>query len=231
MKLIDTHAHLNWPEFNKDLLQVIERAKKVGIVKVIVVGIDRKTGEQALKLKKDFSDFIEVAIGFHPHEVKKIQEEDYEWLQEKMNEICAIGEIGLDWVKEHSPKELQLKHFERLLEMARLYQKPVILHLRGDFNFWNFTLDFLKAYKDYPLLFHCFTAEKEVALKILEFKALISLSGILTFEKAQNLKEAVRIIPIDRILLETDCPFLAPIPMRGKRNEPAFFNLYSQKVS
>lgn len=231
MRLIDTHAHLNLPEYKKDLPQTIERAKKTGLIKIILVGIDRKTGERALEIKHMFPDFIEVALGFHPHEVKKLGEEDYKWLENKIEEICAIGEIGLDWVKEHSPKDLQIIHFEKLLALAKVYQKPVILHLRGDSNFWNSALEFLKNYRDYPLLFHCFTAEKEVALKILEFHSLISLPGVITFEKAKELKEAVKIIPLERIVLETDCPFLSPVPMRGKRNEPAFLIYTAQKLA
>ncbi|MFN3406165.1 MAG: TatD family hydrolase [Caldimicrobium sp.] len=231
MRLIDTHAHLNWPNFKKELPQVIERAKAVGIIKIIVVGIDRKTGESALEIKKNFEGFIEIALGFHPHEVKKIKEEDYIWLKDRAKEAVAIGEIGLDWVKEYSPKELQIKHLERLLEIAKELQKPAILHLRGDLPFWKLALDMLKEFRDFPLLFHCFTANKEIALKILEFNSLISLPGVITFENAKELKEAVKYIPLERIVLETDCPFLAPVPMRGKRNEPAFIIYTAKKLS
>ncbi|MFN3504602.1 MAG: TatD family hydrolase [Caldimicrobium sp.] len=231
MRLIDTHAHLNWPDYKKELPQVIERAKEVGIIKIIVVGIDRKTGERALEIKETYGELIEVALGFHPHEVKKIKEEDYIWLKERAREACAIGEIGLDWVKEYSPKELQIKHFERLLELSKELQKPAILHLRGDMNFWEFALDLLKNYRDYPILFHCFTANKEVAFKILEFNSLISLPGVITFEKANELREAIKYIPLKRILLETDCPFLSPEPMRGKRNEPAFIIYTAKKLA
>ncbi|MFN3567675.1 MAG: TatD family hydrolase [Caldimicrobium sp.] len=228
MRLIDTHAHLNWPNFKKELPQVIERAKAVGIIKIIVVGTDRKTGESALEIKKSYGEFIEIALGFHPHEVKKIKEEDYKWLKNMVKEAVAIGEIGLDWVKEYSPKELQIKHLERLLEMAKELQKPAILHLRGDLPFWNLALDLLKEFRDHPLLFHCFTANKEIALKILEFKSLISLPGVITFENAKELREAVKYIPLERTVLETDCPFLSPEPMRGKRNEPAYL-IYTVK--
>ncbi|MFN4132133.1 MAG: TatD family hydrolase [Caldimicrobium sp.] len=231
MRLIDTHAHINLPEFKRDLPQVIERAKKAGLIKIILVGIDKKTGERALEIKREFSDFIEVALGFHPHETKKLGKEDYKWLEENIKELCAIGEIGLDWVKEYSPREIQIQHFEKLLSIARAYRKPIILHLRGDLTFWNFVIEFLKDYKDYPLLFHCFTADKEVALKILEFNSLISIPGVITFEKAKELREAVKIIPLERIVLETDCPFLSPIPMRGKRNEPAFLIYTAQKLA
>ena len=231
MRFIDTHAHLNWPEFKKDLAEVIERAKGVGIIKIIVIGIDKKTGEKALDIKRAYAEFIEIALGFHPHEVKKITEEDYKWLEDNLPKACALGEVGLDWVKEYSPKELQLLHLERLLDIAKRFQKPVILHMRGDSAFWKSALDFLKNYRDCPLLFHCFTSNKEVALKILDFNSFISLPGVITFDKAQELIEAVKIIPLERIVLETDCPFLSPVPMRGKRNEPSFLIYTAQRLA
>lgn len=231
MRLIDTHAHLNFPEFKKDLKEVVERAKSVGLTKIIVVGIDRKTGERAIEIKKLYPEIIEVAIGFHPHEVKKISEEDYLWLESQLPQAVALGEIGLDFVKEYSPKEVQLQHLERLLEIAKKYNRPVILHMRGDQNFWKFALDILSPFKYYPLLFHCFTAEKEVAKAILEFNSIISIPGIVTFEKAENLRETVRYVPIERIVLETDCPFLSPNPFRGKRNEPAFIEYTAKMVA
>ncbi len=231
MRLIDTHAHLNFPEFKKDLKEVVERAKSVGLTKIIVVGIDRKTGERAIEIKKLYPEIIEVAIGFHPHEVKKISEEDYLWLESQLPQAVALGEIGLDFVKEYSPKEVQLQHLERLLEIAKKYNRPVILHMRGDQNFWKFALDILSPFKYYPLLFHCFTADKEVAKAILEFHSIISIPGIVTFEKAENLRETVRYVPIERIVLETDCPFLSPNPFRGKRNEPAFIEYTAKMVA
>lgn len=231
MRLIDTHAHLNFPEFRKDLKEVVERAKSVGLTKIIVVGIDRKTGERAIEIKKLYPEIIEVAIGFHPHEVKKISEEDYLWLESQLPQAVALGEIGLDFVKEYSPKEVQLQHLERLLEIAKKYNRPVILHMRGDQNFWKFALEILSPFKYYPLLFHCFTADKEVAKAILEFNSIISIPGIVTFEKAENLRETVRYVPIERIVLETDCPFLSPNPFRGKRNEPAFIEYTAKMVA
>ena len=231
MRLIDTHAHLNLPEYKSDLPEVIERAKKAGIIKCLVVGIDRKTCERALELKRIYPDFLEVILGFHPHEVRKISEEDYLWLEKNLEEAVALGEIGLDWVKEYSPKEKQMEHLERQLHLARTKKKPVVFHFRGGSDFWNLVFDFLKPYEDLPMLFHCFTADKEVATKILRFNSLISLPGILTFDKAETLREAAKFIPLERIVLETDCPFLSPHPMRGKRNEPSFLIFTAQKLA
>lgn len=231
MRLIDTHAHLNFPSFKKDLEEVINRAKENGVIHTIVIGIDPSTCREALKLAEAYSDFISPAIGFHPHEVKNIKEEYYQFLEENIDKVCAIGEIGLDWVKEYSPKELQIKHFIRQLELAVKYEKPVILHLRGDDKFWNEALGIIKEYKDLKLLFHCYTSDKATAFKILDLGGIISIPGVITFEKAENLREAVKFIPIERIVLETDSPFLAPHPVRGKRNEPAFLKYIAQKVA
>ncbi len=231
MKLVDTHSHLNFPEFRKDLGEVIERAKGEGILKCLVVGIDVKSAIKALELKKAYPDFIEVAFGFHPHEVKKITEEDYQWLEENLPQAVALGEIGLDWVKEYSPKEVQIYHLERQLELAKRFQKPVILHLRGDSSFWREALALLKPYSDLSFLFHCFTSDWEIAKKLLDFQSFLSIPGVVTFEKAKDLQLAVKRLPLERLLLETDSPYLAPVPMRGKRNEPAFLKYTAQKIA
>uniref|UniRef100_A0A7V5XGI1 TatD family deoxyribonuclease n=1 Tax=Thermodesulfobacterium geofontis TaxID=1295609 RepID=A0A7V5XGI1_9BACT len=232
MKLIDTHTHLNFSDFFKrDLEEVIKRAKENYVVHVIVVGIDTNTNKRALELSKLYPNFISPAIGFHPHEVRKIKEQDYKFLEENIEKICAIGETGLDWFKEYSPKEVQIEHFLRHLELAKKYNKPVILHLRGDNSFWNEALKILKNYSDLKLLFHCYTTDKSIASKILDLGGFISIPGVVTFERAENLKEAVKFIPKDRLMLETDSPFLAPHPFRGKRNEPAFLIYIAQKIA
>ncbi len=231
MRLVDSHAHLNMENFRKDLMEVIVRAKNSGIVKVLLVGIDRKTGEKALALKESFSDFFEVALGFHPHEVKKVNDADYSWLKKNLEKALAVGEIGLDFYKEYSPREFQFAHFERLLSLAKEMKKPVVLHLRGDANFWDLALSFLKPYQDLRMVFHCFTADWGVAKKLLEFDSLISIPGVVTYPNANELREAVKNIPLDRLILETDCPFLAPQPVRGKRNEPAYLVYTAEIIS
>lgn len=231
MKLIDSHSHLNFPDFKKDLKEVIKRAKEKGVIHTIVVGINPKTNKKALELQESYPDFISAVIGFHPHEVKKITEEDYQNLEKDLSLACALGETGLDWVKEYSPKKIQVEHFEYQLELAKKYNKPVVLHLRGDENFWKFVLEFLKRYLDLKFLFHCYTFTKNIAEKICNLGGLISIPGVVTFDKAEELKEAVRFIPIERLLVETDCPFLAPSPMRGKRNEPSFLIYTVEKIA
>lgn len=231
MKLIDTHSHLNFPEFKKDLEEVIKRARENGVFHCIVIGINPQTNLKALELAERYPEFISPACGFHPHEVKKIEERNYIDLEKSIRKTVALGEIGLDWVKEYSPKELQIYHFEKQLELAKKYEKPVILHMRGDEKLWNFALDILKKKLPIKFLSHCFTSDKRIAQKILDLGGFISIPGVVTFPKAEELREAVRYIPIDRILIETDCPYLSPLPMRGKRNEPAFLIYTAKKIA
>ncbi len=198
---------------------------------MLVVGIDRKTGEKALAIKEKYPNLVEVALGFHPHEVKKITDADYTWLEQNLDKALALGEIGLDFYKEYSPREVQFAHLERLLSIARNLRKPVVLHLRGDANFWDLAISFLKPYQDLKMLFHCFTANWDVAKRLLDFESLISIPGVVTYPKADELKEAVRNIPLDRLILETDCPFLSPQPMRGKRNEPSYLVYTAETVA
>ena len=231
MKLIDTHSHLNFPEFEKDLDKIIERARKNNIIYTIVIGINLKTNKKAIKLAEKYPNFISPAIGFHPHEVKNTNEKDYKYLESNLQKVVALGEIGLDWVKEFSPKEIQIKHFEKQLELAKRYNKPIILHMRGDRELWGTALEMLKDYSDLKKVFHCYTADKEIAKKILDLGGFISVTGVVTFKKAEDLRNAIKYIPLDRLMLETDCPFLAPHPVRGKRNEPAFLIYIAQKIA
>lgn len=231
MKLIDSHSHLNFPDFKKDLKEVIKRAKEKGVVHTLVVGIDSKTNQKALELQEAYPDFISAVIGFHPHEVKSLTEKDYQLLEKNLGLACALGEIGLDWVKEYSPKEVQLRHFEYQLNLAKKHRKPVVLHLRGDESFWNSVLHFLKNYSDLKFLFHCYTFNKTMAKRICDLGGLISIPGVVTFDKALELREAVKYLPLDRLLVETDCPFLAPHPVRGKRNEPSFLIYIVEKIA
>lgn len=230
--LVDTHCHLNMPPLVKNVEEVIARAKESGVIKVIVVGINPKTNRKAIELHNKFPEFVSFSVGFHPHEIKNIKEEHYKELEEQLSSACAIGEIGLDWVKEHTPKKQQLEHFERLLDLAKKYQKPVILHFRGDENFWKEGINFLKGWQGLKLVFHCFTGGKEELRQILEkLDGFVSFSGIITFKNAEKIREALKFCPWDRFFLETDAPFLAPEPFRGKTNEPAYVIYTAQKAS
>jgi TatD DNase family protein len=219
------------PLFEK-VPEVIERARQAGIVFAVVIGINPETNRRALELSDRYPNFLAPAVGFHPHEVAKVTEEDYKKLEEGLKKACALGEIGLDWVKEYTPKGLQFEHLERLLDLAKRQEKPVILHFRGDEAFWREGIDFLKSWQGLKFLFHCFTGSKEELKRVInELDAFVSIPGIVTFKKAEALREAVRECPLERLLLETDSPFLAPEPYRGKVNEPAFLIHTAKKVA
>jgi len=231
VKVIDSHAHLNLPEFKKDLNEVVLRAKSAGVVHCVVVGINPSTNEKAIKLFETMPEFVSPAVGFHPHEVASLKEEDYQTLKAQLKLAVALGEIGLDWVKEYSPRDIQVVHFERQLEIAKEFNKPVILHLRGDSKLWETAFSILENFLPLNFVAHCFTEGTDIAKKILDLGGFISIPGIVTFKNADKLREAVRFIPEDCLLVETDCPFLAPVPMRGKRNEPAFVIYTLKKVA
>lgn len=231
LEFIDSHAHLNLPEFKKDLEDTINRAKQNGVIHCVVVGINPSTNKKALDLHQKYPDFISPALGFHPHEVKKLSEEDYRELEKLLPQAVALGEIGLDWVKEYSPKEMQIKHFERQLAIAKSQQKPVILHLRGEENLWETAIAILKNFLPLNFVSHCFTSGTKIAKRILDIGGYISIPGVVTFPKAEELRAAVKFIPLERILIETDCPYLTPMPFRGKRNEPAFLPYTAQKIA
>ncbi|QJA05705.1 TatD family deoxyribonuclease [Thermosulfurimonas marina] len=228
MELVDTHAHLNLRESYRDLPEVVQRARKTGLSAIVVVGIDLKTSREALSLAETYPGFIYPTAGVHPHEVRKLTEEAYRELEALASRAVALGEIGLDYAKEYSPRKLQQEHFERQLALAKSLGLPVVLHVR---EAYAEALEILRKYLPLPAVFHCFAGGIPEACKALDLGAYISVTGIVTFPKAENIREVVRFVPLERLLLETDCPFLAPVPYRGKRNEPAYVRYVCEKVA
>ncbi len=228
LELVDTHAHLNLPNFKKDLEEVIARAKEAGVVAIINVGIDLKTSIKALELAHAYEGLWATA-GLHPHEVKKATEETYETLKALFQDpkIVAVGEIGLDYAKEYSPRGLQREHFARQLALARELQKPVVIHSREAPDI----MEILRQELPEKFVFHCYAGDKREAREILDLGGYISITGIVTFPKAENIREIVRYVPLERLMAETDCPFLTPVPHRGKRNEPAFVRYVVEKIA
>ncbi len=228
LELVDTHAHLNLPNFKKDLEEVIARAKEAGVVAIINVGIDLKTSIKALELAHAH-DGLWATAGLHPHEVKKATEETYETLKALFQDpkIVAVGEIGLDYAKEYSPRGLQREHFARQLALARELQKPVVIHSREAPDI----MEILRQELPEKFVFHCYAGDKREAREILDLGGYISITGIVTFPKAENIREIVRYVPLERLMAETDCPFLTPVPHRGKRNEPAFVRYVVEKIA
>ncbi|OAQ21475.1 TatD family hydrolase [Thermosulfurimonas dismutans] len=227
MKLVDTHAHLNLPGYD-DLEEVILRAKEAGVTRIVVVGIDLKTSREALELSERFPGYIFATAGIHPHEVKKLEDRDYEELKNLLKKAVALGEIGLDFAKEYSPRKQQFEHLERQLAIAKELDLPVVLHVR---EAYREIFPVLKKYLPLKAVFHCFAGGIEEARQALDLGLYISVTGIVTFPKGDNIREVVRYAPLESLMLETDCPFLTPVPYRGKRNEPAYVQLVAEKVA
>ncbi len=229
MELIDTHAHLNLDNFKKDVEACVLRAKEAGVRAVINVGIDLKTSIRALELAHAYDDLWATA-GIHPHEVKRANEETYAILRALLadNKMVAVGEIGLDYAKEYSPREVQSEHFVRQLALAKELNLPVVIHSR---EASPDIMHLLRGELPERFVFHCYAGSQQEAREILDLGGYISITGIVTFPRAENIRQIVRYVPIERLMLETDCPFLAPVPYRGKRNEPAFVRYVAEKVA
>ncbi|HYJ89227.1 MAG TPA: TatD family hydrolase [Pyrinomonadaceae bacterium] len=224
---IDSHAHIDGPEFDADRAQVIQRALDAGVSTILNVGTgDPHSGAlgRAVELGEKHPA-IHTAIGVHPHDARLYDEQAEEKilaLIETSSRVIAWGEIGLDFHYDNSPRDVQIEVFRRQLRSARRVGLPVIIHTR---EAENETIEVLKTEWDGSKLqgiMHCFSGTSQLARQALELGFLISFSGIVTFKKAEELRSIARDVPSDRLLIETDCPYLTPVPYRGKRNEPAF---------
>jgi TatD DNase family protein len=222
--IVDSHCHLDFDDFREDLTGVLERARAAGIVAMVCVGsgADLATAERAVALAQREPDVF-AAIGIHPHDAAKITPEVWPALEElaRKDRVVGIGETGLDYFYDHSPRQAQREVFERFLMLAVSVARPVICHVRDAHD------DALSVLRAGPLpdpggVIHCFTGTVEDARRYLDLGLYLSFSGVLTFKKADELRRAAAYAPPDRILVETDAPYLAPIPHRGHRNEPAF---------
>ena len=231
--LIDTHAHLNMPQYT-DLAEVLARAKTSGIKYIIDVGVDPESIERSVALAKKVDEVYSV-IGVHPHDALAINEEMIKRLRELLknateNKIVGIGETGLDYFKNYSPKDTQIEAFKTQIRLANEFKMPLAVHSRQS---EDDAIRILRevADPDLKVVFHCYAGNVEQAKKILDLGYLISVTGIVTFPKAENTREVVKMVPLDRMMLETDCPYLAPVPNRGKRNEPANVSFIAEKIS
>ncbi len=225
--LIDTHCHLNSPELLNNASELLNRAYENGISKLVIVGCDLNDSLKAVELADNFSQYA--SIGIHPHEAKNfdsIPKEFYEL--SKNNNVIAIGEIGLDYYYDNSPREIQIEMFRKQLDFSRELNLPVILHIR---DAMNDALKILHEYSDLKLLFHCYSGGLEFLNQVLEFKSLCAFGGALTWKNSHELRETVKQIPIERLVLETDCPYMTPIPFRGKLNEPSYVKYVYEKTS
>jgi TatD DNase family protein len=224
-QFVDSHAHLDGSEFASDRDAVIERARAAGLRYLLVIG--GASGPEQMGAALDIAethDWIYAAAGIHPHEASKAQDTHFDLLQRlaRQPKFLAVGEIGLDYYYDHSPRKVQKKVLVRQLDLAREVKLPIIIHCR---DAWPDLRDILRAHwRDTALggILHCFSGSSEDALELMDWGFLVSFAGNLTFKKADDLRAVAGEIPEDRLLTETDCPYLAPVPYRGKRNEPAY---------
>ncbi len=229
--LFDTHVHLNDDQFNDDLEEVIERARRNGVGRVVVGGVDEKTIKRAIELI-DMYDFMYAAIGWHPVDAIDLTDDHLDWIQELTAhpKVVAIGEIGLDYHWDKSPKDVQQAVFRRQIQLAKKLDLPIIIHNR------EATEDVVKILEEEGAeevggIMHCFSGSPETAKRCLDMNFYISLGGPVTFKNAVKPKEVAKEVPLDRLLIETDCPYLAPHPFRGKRNEPSYVKLVAEQIA
>lgn len=231
--LIDTHCHLDMTSYDEDLPEVLERAEQNQINRIVTIGIDLPSSARAILLARKHKR-ISATIGIHPHDVKNTAQQDYDELirlyTKYSKHIVGYGEIGLDYVKNYSPIDTQRHHFAEQLHLAGELNLPIIIHNR---NADSDALDILNEVgpTNRGGIMHCFSGDYNFAKQVLDMGLLISIPGVVTFKNATALQEVVRKVPLTSIVLETDGPFLAPHPYRGKRNEPSFLLHTARKIA
>ena len=229
--LFDTHVHLNAEQFNDDLQEVIDRAIAEGVTNMVVVGFDEITINKAIELAETY-EFIHASVGWHPVDAIDMTPEHLDWLRELAShpKVVALGEMGLDYYWDKSPKEVQKEVFRKQIRLAKEVQLPIIIHNR------DATADIVEILKEENAgevggIMHCFSGSVETALECIEMNFYISLGGPVTFKNAKKPKEVAESIPMESLLVETDCPYLTPHPYRGKRNEPAYVKLVAEEIA
>ena len=228
--LFDTHAHYDDPRFEKDRDAVIQSLSSHGVGLVANIGANIKTSYQSVELANRY-DFIYATVGIHPGDVFGVTEEDIDILRSlalENSKVRAIGEIGLDYYYEDIPRQIQQKAFRDQMALAQELDMPVIVHERDAHN------DGLAIVKEFPRVkgvFHCYSGSAEMARQLVNLGWYIGFTGVLTFKNARKAVETAASIPLDRIVLETDCPFMAPEPFRGKRNHPGYLYRMAEKLA
>jgi TatD DNase family protein len=236
--LVDTHAHLDFSKFDADRPAVMERARASGVAVIVNVGTDLASSRRAVELAEQY-EAVYAAVGVHPHGAKKLDGAMLAQLRDltQKPKVVAVGEIGLDYYRDLSPRDVQRRAFQAQLAWAARLGKPVIIHDRDAHD------EILEALTDWAAglenstlagrlgVLHTFSGDLDMAKKAIDLGFYISISGPVTYRNARQLPGIVRALPLDRLLVETDCPFLAPEPYRGKRNEPAYTRLVAERVA
>ncbi|HTP50346.1 MAG TPA: TatD family hydrolase [Anaeromyxobacteraceae bacterium] len=234
MLLVDSHAHLDPGDGRPDLEGVVERARRAGVVRVVLIGLWRGPGDfgNALELARARPELFLATVGIHPHECARVPEEDWERCRRTAGDplVVGVGETGLDYHYDLSPREEQRASFRRSLAIARAAGKPVVVHVReADPDCARILRE--EGVPEAGGVIHCFTGDVVAARAYLDLGLYLSVAGVVTFRSAEPIREAVRIVPRNRLLLETDSPYLAPVPHRGRPNEPAHVRLVAEKVA
>ncbi|WP_181351129.1 TatD family hydrolase [Thalassobacillus sp. CUG 92003] len=229
--LFDTHVHLNADQFDEDREETIQRAEEAGVTYMTVVGFDRKTIPLAIEIAETH-EHIYAAVGWHPVDAVDMTDEELDWIEELSAhpKVVAIGEMGLDYHWDKSPADVQKTVFKKQIRLAKKVNMPIIIHNR------DATEDIVEVLKEENAeeiggIMHCYNGPVEIAEECVKMNFMISLGGPVTFKNAKQPKDVAAAIDLDHLLVETDCPFLAPHPNRGKRNEPAYVTLVAEKVA
>ncbi|MBD0384532.1 TatD family hydrolase [Paenibacillus sedimenti] len=229
--LTDSHTHLNAEQFNEDRDEVIQRALDAGVTRIVNVGFNRETIPGSIALAEQY-DFIYSTVGWHPVDAIHMQPGDLEWIEElcKHEKVVAIGEIGLDYYWDTSPKDVQNRVFREQIRLARKLGMPIVIHNRDAHQ------DILQVLKEEKAaevggIMHCFSGSWETAKQCLDMNFHISFGGPVTFKNAKQPKEVLAQVPLDRLLIETDAPYLTPHPFRGKRNETSYVRLVAETAA
>jgi len=230
MHLIDTHTHLDFSQFDADRDDVIRRALEVDVKQMLTIGVDVPTSLNAVRLAEKY-DSVYAAVGIHPHDAETATEEAVAEIEKNLShkKVVAVGEIGLDYYRDYSPHDVQKEVFRRLLRIAKEHNKPVIVHTR---EAWGDVMAILEDEWSPGMrgVMHCFSGDATRAAELIEMGFYISFTGVVTF-KNSTAADVLADVPIERLLLETDCPYMAPVPHRGKRNEPAYVRFIAQKAA
>jgi TatD DNase family protein len=228
--MIDSHCHIDFKDFNKNRDEIIQNACDAGIHTLINIGADLESSERSVQLA-DKHDMIYATVGIHPHDAKTLDQATFDRLKEltKHKKVVGIGEIGLDYYRDLSPRNIQKDAFRKQLKLAVELNLPVVIHTRESFDD---TLEIIKDYSsDLPGgVFHCFPGTIDDALEVISLGFVISVGGVITFNKAKMAEVAAE-VTIDKIILETDAPYLTPVPYRGQQNQPAYVRYVYEKMA
>lgn len=247
MQLTDTHCHLDYHKFNPDRAEVIQRATDAGLIRLLVPGLHHRSSKEAVKLAES-NPSVYAAVGFHPTDLDEFTEKTFEKVKDlaRHPKVVAIGEIGIDyyWVKEMEKRAIQREVLKRQLQFAQEVGKPVVIHMREEGDAWtgDASVDLLAilsewtsglsgTLKERPGVLHSFNGDLATAQKALNLNFYLGITGPVTYKTADKKREIIGQIPLDRILIETDSPFLSPVPHRGERNEPAYVRHIADKIA